>query len=145
MKTHTEIVAAFPVPAAPVIGGVEGEEDRLLAYAAAAFSMHGSEDCKFRFPRLFVSQEDCRFDMIACVHQASGDYSGFEDPTFGEKGGQYFENNAGWTASGVLDNSAYAAATASVFPPSDVPGSHRTAHAQIFESTAFPMLTRYVW
>lgn len=62
--------------------------------------------------------------LSACTDPkiASGDYSGFEDPTFGEKGGQYFENNAGWTASGVLDNSAYAAATASVFPPSDVPG-----------------------
>ncbi len=54
--------------------------------------------------------------------QASGEYSGFDDPTFGENGGQYFENNAGWTASGVLDNSAYAAATASLFPPSDVSG-----------------------
>mmetsp|Transcript_37658 Transcript_37658/g.77360 ORF Transcript_37658/g.77360 Transcript_37658/m.77360 type:complete len:358 (+) Transcript_37658:49-1122(+) len=54
-----------------------------------------------------------------------GERSGFEDPTFGENGGQYFENNAGWTASGVLDNSAYAAATASTFPKSDVAGHVR--------------------
>jgi len=51
--------------------------------------------------------------------------SGFPDPRFSQTGAQYNENGAGWTTSGVLDNSEYAAGDIERWPISDKPGHVR--------------------
>uniref|UniRef100_A0A7S4KRP8 Uncharacterized protein n=1 Tax=Guillardia theta TaxID=55529 RepID=A0A7S4KRP8_GUITH len=56
---------------------------------------------------------------------APADASGFEDPIFAEDAGQIQQNNAGWTVSGVLDNSEYAAGDLQRYPPSTVAGHVR--------------------
>mmetsp|Transcript_36537 Transcript_36537/g.82348 ORF Transcript_36537/g.82348 Transcript_36537/m.82348 type:complete len:343 (-) Transcript_36537:61-1089(-) len=56
---------------------------------------------------------------------AAGEASGFADPMFAEDAGQIQQNNAGWTVSGVLDNSEYAAGDLQRYPPSSVAGHVR--------------------
>ena len=51
--------------------------------------------------------------------------SGFAPPRFAENGGQTNENGAGWTAAGVLDNSAYAAGSVERWPASEISGKVR--------------------
>jgi len=59
------------------------------------------------------------------VKVVDGVPSGFPDPQFSKTGSQYNENNAGWTTSGVLDNSAYAAGDIERWPISNKPGHVR--------------------
>lgn len=60
--------------------------------------------------------------------------SNFPDPRFSANGEQYNENGAGWTASGVLDNSAYAAGDTERWPISNKPGKVREINGDLPEA-----------
>jgi hypothetical protein len=64
--------------------------------------------------------------------------SDFPDPRFSASGAQYNENGAGWTTSGVLDNSGYAAGDIERWPISDKPGHVREINGDAPEAGGEP-------